>query len=122
MNNDNISEFSDDITVSLSEREFHELFSLRAVINCGASCDSDPPFYPHVTVDRKKYEEWKEEKLKEYVPAHPLARLVYELDKRGNKGRSTPLSCGEFIFDFNGDLVGVYLGKNIIDKCIKDEQ
>ncbi len=58
----------------------------------------------------------------EYIPSHPLARLAYELDKRGNKGRYTPLSVGEFIFDFNGDLVGVYLGENIIDRTIKHEQ
>ncbi len=58
MNNDSF----DNIVVSLTEEEMIELLALHAVQCAGASCDSYPPFFPHVTVDRKKYEKWKANK------------------------------------------------------------
>ena len=32
------------------------------------------------------------------------------LEKKGSKLRDTDVSIGEFLFDYRGDMVGVYLG------------
>ena len=42
------------------------------------------------------------------------------LDKKGSKIRDTKVHIGEFIFDYYGDLIGIYLGDGYI-KMVKDD-
>lgn len=61
------------------------------------------------------------EEQKEYIPSHPLVRFLYEIEKRGNKVSDDALWCGDYLFNFKGDLVGFYVGNGMIDRVVKAE-
>lgn len=60
-------------------------------------------------------------KLSDYGLTSAELYIAKVLEAKGATISDEALWVGDFLFNYNGDLVGIYSGNGTIDRCIKAE-